>query len=866
MRRLFFTILVLLEPLIGISQTLSKIQDKLIELAGQYDTKELPQLFLQYKNQVEPFVRYYCGTVISITNGDNKNALMYIDSLLVRLPHLIDKDSKTSFAYAKAKILQSEKRYKELVYFCREYITEAKLKPGDYLEKEILELKKEGFNHLHSNDIQEQLLQLANDGDPFELKEKYEIYKDSVNAYVRLNCERSLAQAFNNKKKALIYIDSLLHNYSSQMDKEIILNNLCYKADILFLQGKYGEAAEYVKNISKEYKEVAESSIGGYWAPLFKNIPSTEIIRPSKDCVLPCIRQWENLPVFPGKVNTINCELLFDTGATCIMLNDSLARQANIRILSDSVSLKWSLYDNLYTIGSLAIIDSLRIGNILLKNRMALIDYSSHTACDPNTLTIGIAEMESLGQIDFYPDKIVLPYSSLTEDKDPNFFLEGMTMKIPYVIDKSSYSFTFDTGSNINFFSRSLLLSSGQSSYNAYILIDRKPILLTELYVNDSKNVIGFPLIKLFPKFSINYNTMRLDFNVDSIAVPSNYWINRGDVFELETKLSKEDSIFYPLSKASVLYGKNKSMELLNYLDTVFTRTYPITNDPNVRLMLYTFRENALYDLGRYQETFDCLTDMQSVCSAELLLSLEQVRKRCKMLCTIKPQQVIWKADYSTLRPTAILKDEYFYSIRINGKKALSAIAPWKYENIISLKEAQRLKINILPDSIDFNGITCQLGVAKSIQLGKIIAKNVIFYVLPDETTATLIGQEFLHLIPFIDLSKEKLTLQVNSEEEWDNAIPIRWEKPHLIAKINSSKSSMIIKLEEGKDNVLPQSFSTQKEIQLGNIPISLTDCTWNRELDLYMDMRGTIGIYYLLENADRIIFNFKNMSMKFIK
>lgn len=864
LKRLLLIVLSLFIAFISFAQTISEIQDNMIELAGQNDRLELPQLFSQYKDKVEPYVRYYCGTVVSINEGKTREALVYIDSVLLKVPYIFDKNTRTSFANAKAVLLQQEKRYEELVDFCNSFLIEEQLKPGDFMEKELQLLKMDGIDKSRPTNIRGELLWLANYGNPYELKTMYEANKDSVDSYIRLNCERSLAQAFNDNKKAIICIDSLINFYSSQLNSQTLKNNIYRKAEILLDEGDYNVLAEYVESIPEKYKTASAFGYACQWAKSLKGTQSAEIIRPSRDCVISDIVLASNIPLVPGKVNNASCQLLFDTGATYTVIKGSLAREANIKILPDSVMMGWYLYDK-YSMGVLAIADSLKVGDIVLKNRIVLVDTSSIVPLDSNVIFFGAPEIKSIGEIEFYTDKIVFPFNSIAKKDEPNFFLEGAGIKVPCFVGEKLYSFDFDTGSSTNYLLESTFLSSGEFLYETKISIDKKSIRLMSFDLSDYKNRLGYSFVESFPKFAINYNTMRIDFDEDSIKMSQYYWIKRRNFFELEKSLQQKDSMYYDLSKTFVINGKNKPNELLLFLDTVFEDTSKkCTSD--IDLILRTLRENAFYDSGQYEKAYNCLLEMKSICPESLLPSLEEALKKCKALCGVEPQEIVWNKKEIVLKPLTVLDNKFYYTVKINGMKSLSNISLGSYDCIISMKEARRLGVNIVSDSIEYNGVISKLGVVETISIGKNIAKNVVFYILPEDTTVTVIGKSLLRLIPTIKLSKNEIVFQQKIYDNSNDIIPIRLEKPDLIAQVNSIEGSVIVKFIEGDINILPQSFINNKNVKIGDVRINMNECDFDKELNMVFDMRGEIGLYYLLQQVNSLVFDFKNMAIIYIK
>lgn len=138
----------------------------------------------------------------------------------------------------------------------------------------------------------------------------------------------------------------------------------------------------------------------------------------------------------------------------------------------------------------------------------------------------------------------------------------------------------------------------------------------------------------------------------------------------------------------------------------------------------------------------------------------------------------------------------------------------------------------------------------------------MVFYVLLDDNAPTVIGQSLLRLIPSIELSRDRMVLRKESQKKDGRATPMRLEKPDLYVQLNSSKGSLVAKLGGGDENIIPHYFSTAENIQIGGMPIDVNACHLDKDLDMVIDMKGVISLPYLLRQADRVVFDFENMTV----
>lgn len=403
--------------------------------------------------------------------------------------------------------------------------------------------------------------ELINSGNWFALAEEYPRLKDSMQVeFLQPMAEALVAKYFNQPDKAIEAMTTLLGNYQEEIGASSAINFALLRLQIIGEQGKYAEAADGLKSIAEQLPQmpIIQSMYQHY--NTLRDYPALSINRPNKDVTIPFHLQmlkankreeWMRAgkKQFKGYLMTVpvTCHgkqqsFIFDTGASASFVTESVAKNLNLTILSDTILLNGNQK------GLQAYIDSLQIGDIVCRNMIVYVGLNNplDTLVGGVDAVLGMDFIKAVGetQILFDRQQIVFPSQPATSTAQSNIFLDG-TLIMQVRKGEVPLSFIFDTGcttaelysdyytkftTEVNAVAEPDTITTG-----AYGTITTSPILLLPeltfmigetsvtideinlfphndnlLYVHDGR--MGMDLIRRFHKTTINLNDMFVRF------------------------------------------------------------------------------------------------------------------------------------------------------------------------------------------------------------------------------------------------------------------------------------------------------------------------------------------------------------------
>lgn len=403
--------------------------------------------------------------------------------------------------------------------------------------------------------------ELINSGNWFALAEEYPRLKDSMQVeFLQPMAEALVAKYFNQPDKAIEAMTTLLGNYQEEIGASSAINFALLRLQIIGEQGKYAEAADGLKSIAEQLPQmpIIQSMYQHY--NTLRDYPALSINRPNKDVTIPFHLQmlkankreeWMRAgkKQFKGYLMTVpvTCHgkqqsFIFDTGASASFVTESVAKNLNLTILSDTILLNGNQK------GLQAYIDSLQIGDIVCRNMIVYVGLNNplDTLVGGVDAVLGMDFIKAVGetQILFDRQQIVFPSQPATSTAQSNIFLDG-TLIMQVRKGEVPLSFIFDTGcttaelysdyytkftTEVNAVAEPDTITTG-----AYGTITTSPILLlpeltfmigetsvtideinlfphndNPLYVHDGR--MGMDLIRRFHKTTINLNDMFVRF------------------------------------------------------------------------------------------------------------------------------------------------------------------------------------------------------------------------------------------------------------------------------------------------------------------------------------------------------------------
>lgn len=270
----------------------------------------------------------------------------------------------------------------------------------------------------------ETIAELLNSGNWFALEKVFPELEDSIRTpYLRCMTKALLDYTFNRPEQALAGFDTLMSRHQMDMTFSNISNLILYRSKLMQSEKNYETAADYLDNFLRYVSCTMDTCLFPLHlqqSRMLNRLRGTEIpkvIRPDHDTELPLsiqpviIQGIEKgaLMFIPVTFRSKTFQFILDTGAEKTMFSQRLADELGLRTICDSIRIE-GLGSRL---GSLAIADSLCIGNIVYKNPMVAV-LPPNPAVDTLLYIdaiLGCDFLIAVGEVQIYPKKkkIVFP-------------------------------------------------------------------------------------------------------------------------------------------------------------------------------------------------------------------------------------------------------------------------------------------------------------------------------------------------------------------------------------------------------------------------------------------------------------------------
>lgn len=315
------------------------------------------------------------------------------------------------------------------------------------------------FFVVHAQDAADRRVgELINSGDWFALDTEYPQLKNRIQQPVLDKMAATLlGYYFNRPDEALKNIADLLNNHQQELSLPHIASFVLLAAQIEYGQGQYKQALESVESFLQQVKALGISEgldeleeFCRISAP-FREIPSPSVSRNGTDTEIPF--SWVKagrgqLMFVPVTVHGKDCHFVFDTGASSTYFSHEFAEELGVKILQDSVPIDHAVRGR--TIVSVGVLDSLSMGDVVLRNVVAYVAPSHATdSIFRLDAVLGADWYCRLGEAVIYPDKgkIVFPVEhSPLPASGRNMLLESNIAKIKLFSGDEALKVCFDSG------------------------------------------------------------------------------------------------------------------------------------------------------------------------------------------------------------------------------------------------------------------------------------------------------------------------------------------------------------------------------------------------------------------------------------
>lgn len=300
-----------------------------------------------------------------------------------------------------------------------------------------------------------ELAAVLNDGDLWQLRERYPALKDSVSVeMLRLIAEAQLGVGFNRLEEAAAALDVLLGTYQEALGAETSFGMASLQAFNLLNLGRYAEAGQ----IGAELVAALEGHVPfeAMYGLLFiervgqglAEVPAPCMERPERDVHVPMkvveTGRGHHLHI-PVEVNGVTKDFIFDTGCSFgNFVTEAYAEEVGLRIVADSIPISGM------SIGlvKLATADSLRVGDMVYHNPVFMVappdpEVDEEFGFD-GVLGFNFLRAAREIVIDVEAEEFVFP--AAISSGAPNMYLAS---NMPYVriqYDGEPFDILFDTG------------------------------------------------------------------------------------------------------------------------------------------------------------------------------------------------------------------------------------------------------------------------------------------------------------------------------------------------------------------------------------------------------------------------------------
>lgn len=360
-------------------------------------------------------------------------------------------------------------------------------------------------------------------------------------------------KAFGEIENSNNIINVLFQKYPKTLNDTTIVKLLDIQASNYLYLYQYKKTVNIYENILNNYSNILDSSdVVNYnnvknLFGAFANIEPQKMHN-QKDVLLNSYRNQFNHLMTPVKVDTVNEDFIFDTGANLSTISESQAKKMKLKIIEQSVEVGSSTQKKI--LSKLAVADSFYVGNILFENVLFIVMPDEQLTFPQFNYSIkgiiGFPVIHQLGEVHLNKDGKIFVPKVVSKKTEQNMFFDDLNPVVRVFSDKDTLLFTFDTGAehtelSFKYFNehKADIEEKGEMQINErggaggkvavkeYILsnfpltigthktsLDKIPVTLEEYEFNKYfDGNLGQDVFIKFNSLIINFNNMYIDFN-----------------------------------------------------------------------------------------------------------------------------------------------------------------------------------------------------------------------------------------------------------------------------------------------------------------------------------------------------------------
>ena len=503
-------------------QVQSAVPDSVVRhatlLAARGEVAELRPLFKQYGASFPRYARLYCDMALARADRRVSRMVACIDTLTAEHEAQLGLRGRISLSLVKAEALRQTGQYDRLVAYCREQLTVYKRRRVRKVLLEPFEALLEKGRRLTGNAPRTRALQCADRDDAFVLAEKYAAFLPSFDAYARLSCLLTMAEAYGRDNEAYSAADSLLTFFTDSLDTQDLTNCLRARAEVLIRQGRWGKLAETSAAARKltrahaapleHYVRVGEAF--GRYAP-------TAVERPQEETAIPVSY------VFPLLVKCRigageEVDFRLDTGQAHTLLSEEDARRSGVHFAGDTISIpSWAGLIDVKP----ALVDELRMGGVVFRRLLVYVVLDSNELSAEFGRALGTNDLMRLKKIDFYDEKLVLPSVGISEEaagfpvhSNLRLSVEN-TLRLQALCSGQPHFFSLDTGCDGIVLSRVAFPATDTEDCLFRFSRNGVPAVLEGMTLSEERaadhdGMLGTPFIRLFKCLHLDFRNMQV--------------------------------------------------------------------------------------------------------------------------------------------------------------------------------------------------------------------------------------------------------------------------------------------------------------------------------------------------------------------
>lgn len=303
-----------------------------------------------------------------------------------------------------------------------------------------------------NSEVQQQLDSLFEQHQYFEVRRMLQKKELKLAEKEELLLKAKLHSVFNERKESNKFIDQLLNSFSEELTEEErieLLETQINNSVFLFDYSKALEATKKVlssDSLPEESRKEHQNTLIIY--ETLQQVPPQEVHLEKTE--LPIVKDIAGLSRIPVDLNSIQQQVVFDTGANFSVITDSLALRSGIEVIGEPFNVKAITGGEVKS--RIGIADSLRLGNTILKNVVFLVFPEESLSFPEANYTIdailGFPVINALEEIMLINGEEFVITGDISRPGPPNLALDFLTPIVEVYEDSTSLPFTFDTGAN----------------------------------------------------------------------------------------------------------------------------------------------------------------------------------------------------------------------------------------------------------------------------------------------------------------------------------------------------------------------------------------------------------------------------------